>query len=178
MHKKAYGFTIVELLIVIVVIAILAAISIVAYTGIQNRANDAAVQSDIRSFAGKIREYEAIEGRFPAGATATGSSLRATEGVGNFSLARNSYRTTVNNNFYYCRGIVGGVDTFGVIAVSASGQIYAYRSDGGAVRPVSGTWATAWLNGTICPTAGVPTSAVDYSYSVGRVDGVWGSWNQ
>ena len=32
------GFTIVELLIVIVVIAILAAITIVAYNGIQNRA--------------------------------------------------------------------------------------------------------------------------------------------
>ena len=37
------GFTIVELLIVIVVIAILAAISLVAYTGVQNSANDAAV---------------------------------------------------------------------------------------------------------------------------------------
>lgn len=35
---KQTGFTIVELLIVIVVIAILAAITIVAYTGIQNRA--------------------------------------------------------------------------------------------------------------------------------------------
>jgi prepilin-type N-terminal cleavage/methylation domain-containing protein len=32
------GFTIVELLIVIVVIAILAALSVVAYNGIQNRA--------------------------------------------------------------------------------------------------------------------------------------------
>lgn len=33
--EKQYGFTIVELLIVVVVIAILAAITIVAYTGIQ-----------------------------------------------------------------------------------------------------------------------------------------------
>jgi len=37
------GFTIVELLIVIVVIAILAAISIVAYSGIQQRANNTAI---------------------------------------------------------------------------------------------------------------------------------------
>lgn len=35
---KSSGFTIVELLIVIVVIAILATISVVAYTGIQSRA--------------------------------------------------------------------------------------------------------------------------------------------
>lgn len=54
--KHRMGFTIVELLIVIVVIAILAALSIVAYTGIQNRANDTAVQSDIRNLTGKVRE--------------------------------------------------------------------------------------------------------------------------
>lgn len=42
MRKSISGFTIVELLIVIVVIAILAAISVVAYNGIQTRARDAA----------------------------------------------------------------------------------------------------------------------------------------
>ena len=41
------GFTIVELLIVIVVIAILAAVSFVAYSGIQNEAADSAVRSDL-----------------------------------------------------------------------------------------------------------------------------------
>lgn len=45
MHKKLNGFTIVELLVVIVVIAILAAVSIVSYTGIQARANDTKMRS-------------------------------------------------------------------------------------------------------------------------------------
>ena len=49
LKTKQKGFTLVELLIVIVVIAILAAISIVAYNGIQNRAYDSTVQSDLRS---------------------------------------------------------------------------------------------------------------------------------
>ena len=40
--NKVKGFTLVELLIVIVVIAILAAISIVAYNGIQQRSRDSA----------------------------------------------------------------------------------------------------------------------------------------
>lgn len=40
------GFTIVELLIVVVVIAILAAITVVAYTGITNKANDSARLAD------------------------------------------------------------------------------------------------------------------------------------
>lgn len=42
---KKQGFTIVELLIVIVVIGILAAISAVAYTGIGKRADDSARES-------------------------------------------------------------------------------------------------------------------------------------
>ena len=44
---KQKGFTIVELLIVIVVIAILAAITIVAYNGIQTRARNSKISSDI-----------------------------------------------------------------------------------------------------------------------------------
>lgn len=47
MITKQRGFTIVELLIVIVVIAILAAISIIAYNGIQSRARDAQRSNDI-----------------------------------------------------------------------------------------------------------------------------------
>ena len=41
--KKRYGFTIVELLIVIVVIGILAAISIIAYNGINTKAAEASL---------------------------------------------------------------------------------------------------------------------------------------
>lgn len=44
MFKNKNGFTIVELLIVIVVIGILAAITIVAYNGIQNRAQDTKIK--------------------------------------------------------------------------------------------------------------------------------------
>lgn len=45
------GFTIVELLIVIVVIGILAAITIVAYNGVSVRAHDAQRRSDLNSIA-------------------------------------------------------------------------------------------------------------------------------
>ena len=44
---RARGFTIVELLIVIVVIAILAAITVVAYNGVQQRSQNAKIDADL-----------------------------------------------------------------------------------------------------------------------------------
>ncbi len=55
--KNKQGFTIVELLIVIVVIAILAAITIVAYNGIQNRAKQSAAQTAVAQANKKVMAY-------------------------------------------------------------------------------------------------------------------------
>jgi prepilin-type N-terminal cleavage/methylation domain-containing protein len=54
------GFTIVELLIVVVVIAILAAITIVSYNGIQQRAKLAAAKSDLATLSQAIQAAETI----------------------------------------------------------------------------------------------------------------------
>lgn len=52
------GFTIVELLIVVVVIAILASITIVSYNGIQNRAKAAATQQNVSQAVKKINLWK------------------------------------------------------------------------------------------------------------------------
>lgn len=64
--KKERGFTIVELLIVIVVIAILAAITIVAYNGIQNRAKASAAQSLANNIAKKAQAFSTLGTGYPA----------------------------------------------------------------------------------------------------------------
>lgn len=56
-YKKQRGFTIVELLIVVVVIAILAAITIVSYNGITNRAKNSVASSAAASANKKVQNY-------------------------------------------------------------------------------------------------------------------------
>ena len=60
------GFTIVELLIVIVVIGVLAAISIVAYNGIQTRATNASIVAAAKSTITLINGYKATYGNYPS----------------------------------------------------------------------------------------------------------------
>lgn len=148
MSNKTRGFTIVELLIVIVIIAILAAITIVAYNGIQNRANNTAVQSDMKNTYNKLLQYRIINDTVPANTTNPLNGILV--------ASKDSYRVDSSTNTYlYCRS-----DTdMAVMSISKSGTGYYYGSQG------SGT-VSSWTNGnaSLCPVAGIPTTATGYGY--------------
>lgn len=74
------GFTIVELLIVIVVIAILAAITIVAYNGIQQRARDSQRKSDIATIIKALELYYAENGSYPNSTCSLGAGCKINGG--------------------------------------------------------------------------------------------------
>lgn len=73
-QARQSGFTIVELLIVVVVIAILAAITIVSYNGITTQANDAAAKSTASTVATKLEAYQAKVGSYPVDFSALNNS--------------------------------------------------------------------------------------------------------
>ncbi|MBM3210427.1 prepilin-type N-terminal cleavage/methylation domain-containing protein [Candidatus Saccharibacteria bacterium] len=152
-HLRQRGFTIVELLIVIVVIAILAAITIVAYNGIQNRANDTSVKADMAAIVKKFELYRAEHQVYPAG-TAQLSNL-------DLRVSRNAYGSGFAggiHNLIYCRVAVDTPPTqFALLASSKSGTVFTYSSATGAY-----TEASAWhhdYSHTICNNAGIPQAA-------------------
>ena len=64
-HGSSHGFTIVELLIVVVVIAILAAVTIVTYNGIQNRAYASKLSVIARHYKETFLLYKEENGVYP-----------------------------------------------------------------------------------------------------------------
>lgn len=65
MRKRTSGFTIVELLIVIVIIGILAAITVVAYNGIQSKARNTQMLSAFDTYEKALRQYKIVNGHYP-----------------------------------------------------------------------------------------------------------------
>jgi prepilin-type N-terminal cleavage/methylation domain-containing protein len=107
MPQKQKGFTIVELLVVIVVIGILAAITIVAFNGVQDRANVAALDSKANQIGKKVRLYHAENGSYPA--TLTEAGVNSESGISY------SYMTAGE---YFCAAI----QKTGTLLASGSGS--------------------------------------------------------
>jgi prepilin-type N-terminal cleavage/methylation domain-containing protein len=105
-NRKQYGFTIVELLIVIVVIGILAAISVVAYNGVQTRAKASVVADDLKKTekAFKLLAIEQGRSTWWTDNTFTGSSNPSIEAIiNNSNLGSYLQRepTSVGTNWVY-----------------------------------------------------------------------------
>lgn len=68
--QRQSGFTIIELLIVIVVISILAAITIVAYTGVQERAKASAAEAKVAQALKQVKSFASLNNEaYPASVT-------------------------------------------------------------------------------------------------------------
>lgn len=161
------GFTIVELLIVIVVIGILAAIVIVAFSGIQDRANSAAVQSDLKNFGKMATLFHADNGAYPG-------TVNQLNGLG-WKASMGSYQQNSMGNALYCAIVSGTTATFVIAARTKNNTAYTYSPENG-LQQYTGAWTGAWA--TDCPIfiPGYPTTATpNYFYAQGYHPPGWGS---
>jgi Tfp pilus assembly protein PilE len=134
-NKQAtLAFTIVELLVVIVVIAILAAITIVSYAGITKQATTSSVQSNLKQLATTIDLDHAAKDAYPS----TSSAINSGKGFPTTSGITYSYNS-LDNNTNYCASATG------------SGITYHYTPKDGQIK--SGDCGSLALS---CPSGFIP----------------------
>jgi prepilin-type N-terminal cleavage/methylation domain-containing protein len=171
----ALGFTIVEILVVVSIIAVLASIVIVAYFGITNRSHDTAVQKDLAATAKAIELYkvDSSNNRYPTSSTHL-STMRS-DGKYQIKASRGSYMDSVNN-FVYCinngSGSTNAGTSYALAARSKSGKAFYTSGSSGAVTEMSGSWSST--SATLCGSidSDLATGAWGYAYS----SSTWSSW--
>ena len=152
------GFTLVELLIVIVVIGILAAITIVAYNGVQDRANETSVEVDLKNIAKQVEIYKTSLGKYPSTAQITALKVK---------VNKQAYGVNpVGATGFYC--ISNDQMEFSIVTRVKSQMILKYNSEDGVLSEYSGSQNAPQL----CTDSGV----LNASYLNFTNNGLWENW--
>ncbi|HCH34560.1 TPA: hypothetical protein DEW05_03470 [Candidatus Saccharibacteria bacterium] len=157
------GFTIVELLIVIVVIGILAAITIVAFNGVQDRANASALESD---FATLKKRLEVFKIDSPSGTYPTTIAHLDSLGI---RASKSAYDST-QNNLYYCYNIANNTYAIGARTKSMKSYIMTDSTKPTVVSSVYGSQT--------CTAASTVWGSANAANSVGydSASSLWAGW--
>ena len=173
--KQRSGFTIVELLIVIVIIGILAAITIVAYNGIQNRARASAVTSSLAGAAKQLELSKVEAGTYPS----SGANLKKADDVEfqyTYNLSSDSYcLTATKDTISYkiqstaqvpVQGGCAGHSQGGVAAVTNMATNPGAENNISSITTVSATGArdTTWSSSGAASFRITPTSTSNDTY--------------
>lgn len=163
MHERnttSTGFTIVELLIVVVVIAILAAISVVAYTGIQTRAENTKTIQGVSAYARIFSIYGADKGSYPIATSYTCIGGSNSSGL----CAR------IANNAPACSIIVGQAGS-PTLNSSFHAQLSEYVTDVPTVSDQQTVCGGArYMGAYVNPNTGSPTELRIQLFLKGNVD--------
>lgn len=136
--RSRSGFTIVEMMVVIVVIAVLAAVTIVSFTGVNQRATNASIQSDLASAVIKLKLYQVDNTAYP-----TLISSCPTPTAGNICL-----NSSPGNSYSYVAVNTSNPQTYSLTETNTNGSAYVVTESSSpiatvpVVAPVSQTFAS------------------------------------
>ncbi|WP_425474905.1 type II secretion system protein [Nocardioides cheoyonin] len=184
---NATGFTLVELLIVIVVIAILAAISLVAYNGIQDRAHDAAIRSDLANFREAIQVHMLEVGAsIPPPTNGLGSSLTTELASLGWKATQSAYDTSVARNVIYCYSEGTAPDEqrthYALVALSKSGNAFYVTDTTGPTTYSASVSLPFDASEQTCSILSSNATSVEYTnrfngwFSSDTTTGPWRAW--
>lgn len=144
MNTIKNGFTIVELIVVVVVIGILAGIAIVSYSGAQKKAYDTAVQADLEQMADQFDVFRTRSSTdvYPA----TQTELESLD----IDITNSAYSTTVAVNVYAC--VAADLKSFAIVSQSKSGNILKITNTSDTV---AFTPASSFTLATTCSSLGM-----------------------
>lgn len=161
-NARKSGFTIVELLIVIVVIAILTVIGVVTYNGIISRAQETSVQHDMKNIAKQLEIYKVEIGRYPTSTALQDLGIK----VNKQTYGVNPTGATI----FYC--VDGNGSVFSIVARVKSSTLTQYLSSTGQTSTFTGSTNAPQL----CLDSGVPGPSGSITYTAFTENGAWYGW--
>lgn len=164
MMFKQKGFTVVELIIVIVVIAVLIALTLLGFNGVRSRTQEVSVQNDMKNISKQVEVFRLDRGRYPAASTLQELGIK----VNKSTYGVNPTGATI----FYCVDSAGAV--YSIVARVKSTKLLQYLSSTGEITTYSGSGTAPQL----CLDSGVPGTTSNVTYTGFTEDGAWFPWVQ
>jgi len=162
------GFTLIELMVVVLIIAVLVAIAVPSFLGFRNRAQDRSAQADLRNVLLSEKAHWTDNGAY----TATEADLKVFEpGIEIGVVAIGTVTSAANAGEAHVTWTAGATeDVVCMYEYSDSGNLFAVLDDATAT---GGTyyafWDTATVTAKACPASGAAAG------TAGWVTGGWGA---
>lgn len=106
MRKRSTGFTIVEMIVVVVIIGIIAGIALVSYRGVQDRAKNSQTISAAEQWLKALQIYQARNGGLPTTVSCLGANYNynsdnaGSSGIGQCRQDNSTVGVTTSSTFY------------------------------------------------------------------------------